>query len=61
MKNIDKKKRKVYFIGYLIFLILLTICYFAIPTEHFYTAFWILVGLLAVFSIYLFSSPSSEE
>lgn len=57
----DKRKRKIHFVGYLIFLVLLFFCYFLLPGEQFLISLWILIGLLAVFNIYLFFVPSGDK
>jgi len=47
-------KRKVYLIGYFIFLIGLLLDYLFVPTESFYNVLWVLIGFFMVFNIYLF-------
>ncbi len=59
--KLDERKRKIHFVGYLIFLVLLAFCYFVMPEEHFFTSMWIWIGLLTVFNIYLIFMPSNDK
>ncbi|WP_144559102.1 MULTISPECIES: hypothetical protein [Bacillaceae] len=43
-----QQHRKMHLIGYLIFLVLLAICYFAVEPENFFVLSLILIGGLAI-------------
>lgn len=50
----DPRKKKVYFVGHILFLIVLLIDYLFVPNTAFYSVLWVLLGLFLVFNIFLF-------
>ncbi len=50
----DPRKKKVYFVGYILFLIVLLIDYLFVPNTEFYSVLWVLLGLFLIFNIFLF-------
>lgn len=50
----DPRKKKVYFVGYILFLIVLLIDYLFVPNTTFYSVLWVLLSLFMAFNIYLF-------
>lgn len=53
-ETMDPRKKKVYFVGYILFLIVLLIDYLFVPNTEFYSVLWVLLGLFLIFNIFLF-------
>lgn len=56
----DKYRRK-HLIAYIVFLVLLAIDYFLIPTEHFYEVLWVLLILFIVVDGYLLLTSKKKK
>lgn len=56
----DKYRRK-HLIAYIVFLVLLAIGYFLIPTEHFYKVLWVLLILFIVVDGYLLLTSKKKK